>query len=99
MIQEPLAFLEKVPWKYALTTYQADNIMVHLKHNIWVVDDSPEVRRTIEAILPRIVKGINNTNGNVDILYDYNPTAFNTYRSKWGFKKLLNRLLEMKKES
>lgn len=40
----------------------------------------------------RIVKGINNSGGNPEILYKYNPNNFDKYRSEYGFKKLLNYL-------
>ena len=43
----------------------------------------------------RIVKGINNSNGNVNILYKYNPDNFDKYRSEYGFKKLLNYILTL----
>jgi hypothetical protein len=55
-----------------------------------LADKTPEVMLEVEN---RIVKGINNSGGNPEILYKYNPNNFNKYRSEYGFKKLLNYIL------
>ena len=49
----------------------------------------PDIMLEVEN---RIVKGINNSGGNPEILYKYNPNNFSKYRSEYGFKKLLNYL-------
>ncbi len=49
----------------------------------------PDIMLEVEN---RIVKGINNSGGNPEILYEYNPNNFSKYRSEYGFKKLLNYL-------
>lgn len=42
------------------------------------------------AIEDRIVKGINNSNGDPEILYKHVPDRFEKYRSQYGFKKTLD---------
>jgi len=50
----------------------------------------------ILAIEDRIVKGINNSDGNLNILYEYLPDNFDKYRSQYGFKKTLDLIKSMK---
>lgn len=38
----------------------------------------------------RIIKGIENSGGDTEILYKYVPNRFSKYRSEYGFKKTLN---------
>lgn len=52
----------------------------------------PDIMLEVEN---RIVKGINNSGGNPEILYKYNPNNFSKYRSEYGFKKLLNYTLAL----
>lgn len=44
----------------------------------------------------RIIKGINNSNGDVNILYKYVPGRFDKYRSQYGFKKTLDYIQSIK---
>lgn len=59
-------------------------------HSLRLLNDKdPDIMLEVEN---RIVKGINNSGGNPEILYKYNPNNFAKYRSEYGFKKLLNYL-------
>lgn len=60
-------------------------------HSLKLLNEkTPEIMLEVEN---RIVKGINNSGGNPEILYKYNPNNFDKYRSEYGFKKLLNYIL------
>lgn len=48
------------------------------------------------AIENRIVNGIEKSNGNPEILYEYLPNNFDKYRSQYGFKKTLDLIKSMK---
>lgn len=48
------------------------------------------------AIEDRIVKGIENSGGDVEILYKYVPGRFDKYRSEYGFQKTLKYIQSIK---
>lgn len=48
------------------------------------------------AVEGRIVNGIEKSNGNPEILYEYLPNNFDKYRSEYGFKKTLDLIKSLK---
>lgn len=50
----------------------------------------------VSEIENRIIKGIKNSNGDVDILYKHIPDKFTKYRSQYGFKKTLDLIKSIK---
>lgn len=48
------------------------------------------------AVEGRIINGIEKSNGNPEILYEYLPNNFDKYRSEYGFKKTLDLIKSLK---